>query len=99
MFPTLFPMLGIGEGYLMTGRNLSVCPTAAHAQEALAVTFLGQVRSNHAIWNLGSPNTLACQPVGSVCEWNAQQDAKARARVALMDWNVRHHIHQATGRK
>jgi phosphoglycerol transferase MdoB-like AlkP superfamily enzyme len=99
MFPTLFPMLGIGEGYLMTGRNLSVCPTVAHAQEALAVTFLGQVRSNHAIWNLGSPNTLACQPVGSVCEWNAQQDAKARARVALMDWNVRHHIHQATGRK
>lgn len=99
MFPTLFPLLGIGEGYLMTGRNLSVCPSAASAKDALAVTFIGQVRSNQAIWTMGSANTLACQPVGSVCEWPPEQDAKARARVALMDWNVRHHIHQALGKK
>ncbi len=99
MFPTLFPLLGIGEGYLMTGRNLSICPSAASAKDALAVTFIGQVRSNHAIWTMGSANTMACQPVGSVCEWQPEQDAKARARVALMDWNVRHHIHQALGKK
>lgn len=99
MFPTLFPMLGIGRGYMQTGRNLAHCPSAAHATDALAVTFIGQVRSNQAIWTMGSANTLACQPVGAACEWNAQQDAKARARVALMDWNVRHHIHQATGKK
>jgi phosphoglycerol transferase MdoB-like AlkP superfamily enzyme len=99
MFPTLFPLLGIGEGYLMTGRNLSACPSAANAKDALAVTFIGQVRSNQAIWTMGSANTLACQPVGSVCEWQPAQDAQARARVALMDWNVRHHIHQATGKK
>ena len=99
MFPTLFPMLGIREGYLMTGRDLAECPTARSAAEAMSVTFIGQARSNHAIWNLGSPNTLACQPIGSVCEWNAAQDAKARARVALMDWNVRHHIHHISERK
>lgn len=96
MFPTLFPMLGIGEGYLMTGRDLAACPTAQNAAESMAVTFVGQARTNNAIWSMGSANTLACQPVGSVCEWAPQQDAKARARVALLDWNIRHHIHQAT---
>jgi phosphoglycerol transferase MdoB-like AlkP superfamily enzyme len=99
MFPTLFPMLGIGEGYLLTGRDLARCPTVQSTSEAMAVTFIGQARSNHAIWSMGSPNTLACQPIGSVCEWNAAQDAKARARVALLDWNVRRHIQHATGRK
>jgi phosphoglycerol transferase MdoB-like AlkP superfamily enzyme len=99
MFPTLFPMLGIGEGYLNTGRDLTQCPNAANSAEAMAVTFIGQVRSNHAIWSMGNAHTLACQPVGSVCEWQATQDAKARARVALMDWHIRHHIHQATGKK
>jgi phosphoglycerol transferase MdoB-like AlkP superfamily enzyme len=99
MFPTLFPLLGIHEGYLITGRNLAECPTARSSEDVLAVTFIGQARTNDAIWSMGSPNTLACQPVGSVCEWNAAQDAKARARVALLDWNVRHHIQHATGRK
>jgi phosphoglycerol transferase MdoB-like AlkP superfamily enzyme len=99
MFPTLFPMLGIHQGFLMTGRDLAKCPSARDVADAMAVTFIGQVRSNHAIWSMGSPNTLACQPVGSVCEWEQVQDAKARARVALMDWNIRHHIHQASGKK
>jgi phosphoglycerol transferase MdoB-like AlkP superfamily enzyme len=99
MFPTLFPMVGIGEGYLMTGRDLGKCPSAHDAADAMAVTFIGQARSSHAIWNMGSANTLACQPVGSVCEWNPAQDAQARARVALMDWNIRHHIHQASAKK
>jgi phosphoglycerol transferase MdoB-like AlkP superfamily enzyme len=99
MFPTLFPMLGIHAGYLMTGRDLAECPTALSDEEAMAVTFIGQVRTNYAIWNMGSANTLACQPVGSVCEWRPSLDAKARARVALLDWNIRHHIQHATGRK
>ena len=99
MFPTLFPMLGIAEGYLKTGRDLSKCPSTANGTDAMAVTFIGQVRSNHAIWSMGNAHTLACQPVGSVCEWKSEQDAKARARVALMDWHIRHHIHQATGKK
>ena len=99
MFPTLFPMLGIREGYLKSGRDLAVCPSAADAANALAVTYGSQVRSNHAMWSVGSRNTLACQPVGSVCEWRADLDLQARARVALMDWNVRHHILQTTGGK
>lgn len=92
MFPTLFSLLGIHEGYLMTGRNLAECPTRRSHDEAMSVTFIGQARTNHAIWNIGSANTLACQPVGSVCEWQPTQDASARARVALLDWNIRHHI-------
>ena len=99
MFPTLFPLLGIGEGYLMTGRDLAKCPTARELSEAMAVSFVGQARSSQAMWTMGSANTLACQPVGSVCEWHPEQDAKARARVALLDWNIRHHIHQALGKK
>jgi phosphoglycerol transferase MdoB-like AlkP superfamily enzyme len=92
MFPTLFSLLGIHEGYLMTGRNLAECPTPRSHDEAMSVTFIGQARTNHAIWNIGSANTLACQPAGSVCEWQPTQDARARARVALLDWNIRHHI-------
>lgn len=99
MFPTLFPILGIGNGYLMTGRNLADCQSARQATDALSVTFIGQVRSNQAMWSLGSINTLACQPLGSQCEWRAELDAKARARVALLDWNIRHHIHHAKGEK
>jgi phosphoglycerol transferase MdoB-like AlkP superfamily enzyme len=97
MFPTLFSLLGIHEGYMVTGRDLAECPTASSRDEAMAVTFVGQARTNHAIWNMGSANTLACQPVGSVCEWQPKQDAKARARVALLDWNIRYHIHHAKG--
>ena len=92
MFPTLFSLLGIHEGYLMTGRNLAECPTPRSHDEVMSVTFIGQARTNHAIWNIGSANTLACQPAGSVCEWQPTQDARARARVALLDWNIRHHI-------
>jgi phosphoglycerol transferase MdoB-like AlkP superfamily enzyme len=97
MFPTLFSLLGIHEGYMVTGRDLAECPTASSRDEAMAVTFVGQARTNHAIWSMGSANTLACQPVGSVCEWQPKQDAKARARVALLDWNIRYHIHHAKG--
>ena len=99
MFPTLFSLLGIRDGYMVTGRDLAECPSARSSEDAMAVTFIGQVRTNHAIWNMGSANTLACQPVGSVCEWQPKQDARARARVALLDWNIRHHIHHAKGEK
>ena len=99
MFPTLFSMLGVREGYLMTGRDLAECPTARSSEEAMAVTFVGQVRTNHAIWHVGNANTLACQPVGSACQWQPKQDAKARARVALLDWHIRHHIHHAKEKK
>jgi phosphoglycerol transferase MdoB-like AlkP superfamily enzyme len=96
MFPTLFPLLGIHDGYLLTGRNLVDC---THPEkDALAVTFTNQVRSDHAIWTIGQPSTQACQPVGSACRWNAREDEMARARVGLLDWNVRHRILKATGK-
>jgi len=99
MFPTLMPLLGIGQGYMMTGRNLADCPNAAQRADALSVTFMGQARSSNAMWKMGSPATIACQPVGTACSWRAELDVKARARVALLDWNIRHHIHQSNGKK
>ena len=99
MFPTLFPLLGIHEGYLVTGRNLADCSSTGLAADATSLTFLGQVRTSDALWQLGNSKTLACQPLGSVCNWPAEQDSRARARVALMDWNVRHHILRVIGKK
>jgi phosphoglycerol transferase MdoB-like AlkP superfamily enzyme len=99
MFPTLFPLLGIHKGYLQTGRNLADCSVAKQNNEAMSVTFFGKARTEQAIWQVGHANTLACQPVGSQCSWPQAQDEKIRARLALLDWNIRHHIHQATGKK
>jgi len=94
MFPSLFPMLGIHAGYLQTGRNLWDCQT----QDPLAVTFVQQVRAGDAMWQLGRVDTQACQPTGSACAWRPQQDLQARARVALLDWNIRRKVLQATAK-
>lgn len=99
MFPTLFPLLGIHDGYLLTGRNLADCSIYKQTNEVVSMTFFGKARTNKAIWQVGHANTLACQPVGSKCDWRADQDEKIRARMALFDWNVRHHIHQALEKK
>lgn len=88
MFPTLLPMLGIRSGYLQTGRNLWDCDGA----DAVALTFVQQARTSQALWQLGHEQTLACQPPGSPCAWPHRQDERARARLALLDWNVRRHV-------
>ncbi len=95
MFPTLFPLLGIHDGYLLTGRNLADCSFLQQKNEAVSVTFFKKFRTRHAIWQAGESGTLACQPVGSKCEWQKDLDAKGRARVALLDWNVRRHINNS----
>lgn len=99
MFPTLFPLVGIHRDDWFIGRNLADCATAANPNHAVSVTFMGQARSAQAMWQLGNPQSLTCQPLGSACQWSAAQDTLARARVALMDWNVRYHIHQNLGKK
>ncbi len=95
MFPTLFPLLGIHNGYLLTGRNLADCSFLKQENEAMSVTFFNKFRTTRAIWQAGEAGTLACQPVGSKCDWPKNLDAKARARVALFDWNVRRHINKS----
>ena len=93
MFPTLLPMLGIHAGYLRTGRDLWACD--ARAPE-LAVSFVGQARARQALWQMGHADTLVCQPPSSRCEWPASLDAQARARVGLLDWNIRRQVLQGT---
>ncbi len=99
MFPTLFPLLGIHQGYLLTGRDLSKCPSAKDKGDGLAVTFVGQARTEHAMWNVGNEKTMTCQPLGSVCDWRLDLDEKVRARLALMDWNVRYRVQQTIEKK
>lgn len=99
MFPTLFPLLGLNDGYMKTGRNLADCVRSPSSDEAIAVTFIGQARTNQAIWSMGRANTIACQPEAAECKWQANQDVNARARVALLDWNIRHHIHKFQGER
>jgi len=40
---------------------------------------------------LGDPNSFMCSPprVGGDCRFDAELDARARARIGLLDWNVR----------
>ena len=105
IFPTLLPLLGVEHGYLQTGRNLMQCaqPTlAATAQPnatPMALSMLGGVRTAHAIWQVGQPNSLGCVnaqgDVSDTCHWSDTLDRQARARLGLLDWNVRRHLNLA----
>ena len=96
MFPTLFPLLGIHKGYVMTGRNLLLDPARqanAALNAPLIVNYYGAARNAQGSWNLGNPASFVCTPVrpaaGQSCQFDPQQDAIARAQVGLLDWNVR----------
>jgi phosphoglycerol transferase MdoB-like AlkP superfamily enzyme len=106
IFPTLLPLLGVEHGYLQTGRNLMQCPPSATASadkprtSPMALTMLGGVRTSGAIWQMGQPTTLSCTnaqgQVSDSCRWSDDLDREARARLALLDWNVRRHLNLAT---
>ena len=107
IFPTLLPWLGIEHGYLHTGRNLMRCavavPTdAGESQPPMAVTMLGGVRTPTSIWQAGQTSSLACVnaqgQVSDDCRWSDSHDRQARARLALLDWNVRRHLNGAVGK-
>lgn len=96
MFPTLFPLLGIQDGYVKTGRNLLLdpakqAPTAWNAP--LSLTYFGPARSAEGSWTLGDPASFMCTPgdgkAGSACQFDPKVDAAARAQIGLLDWNVR----------
>lgn len=96
MFPTLFPLLGIGSGYVKTGRNLLLDPakqtdTAPHTP--ISLSYYGPVRSAKGSWMLGDPASFKCTPGGAQagpdCRFDPKLDALARAQIGLLDWNVR----------
>lgn len=96
MFPTLFPLLGVSGGYINTGRNLLLNPLQ-HKNSALnsprALRYYGMARNAKGIWTLGMPASFVCTPSGNQaeadCRFDAKDDAEERARLALLDWNVR----------
>ena len=106
IFPTLLPLLGIAHGYLHTGRDLMRCDTASlrtgdqpQTTTPMAVTMLGGVRTATSVWQAGQVTSLGCVngqgQVSDNCRWSDVLDRQARARLALLDWNVRRHLNQA----
>lgn len=96
MFPTLFPLLGVGSAYVKTGRNLLLDP-AQQADTALqtpiSLSYYGPARSAKGSWMLGDPASFKCTPGGAQagpdCRFDPKLDEQARAQVGLLDWNVR----------
>lgn len=96
MFPTLFPLLGIQQGYVKTGRNLLLDP-AKQADAAwnapLSLSYFGPARSAEGSWTLGDPASFMCTPgdgkAGKACQFDPKVDALSRAQIGLLDWNVR----------
>lgn len=96
MFPTLFPLVGVNSGYVLTGRNLLLDP-ARQPKPALnaplSVNYYGMARNVQGAWSLGNAASFICSPSGAPtggnCQFDPQQDALARAQIGLLDWNVR----------
>ena len=91
MFPTLFPLLGIDSGYVRTGRDLL---DGAAPDAPLSVSYYGLARSAWGSWKLGDPASFICTPGGAHtgaadCRFDPADDARARAQIGLLDWNVR----------
>lgn len=96
MFPTLLPLVGVTSGYVNTGRNLLAGP-AEQVNPALnaprALRYYGRARNAEGAWDLGKPASFSCTPSGkqaaASCRFDAKDDAQERARLGLLDWNVR----------
>lgn len=92
MFPTLFPLAGIGGPYVQTGRNLLAPASSKPLNAPRAVFFTGDARNAQGMWQLGKPHTFTCssaQAPDKACAFNAQDDLQERARLGLLDWQVR----------
>lgn len=96
MFPTLFPLLGVNSGYVLTGRNLLLDPARQPnpaLNAPLSVNYYGMARNVQGAWSLGNAASFICSPSGAQtggnCQFDPQQDALARAQIGLLDWNVR----------
>jgi len=92
MLPTLLPLLGLNRGYVQSGRDLLAKATnASDSLPDISLSYYGEARSQKGSWKLGDPNSFMCSPprVGGDCRFDAELDARARARIGLLDWNVR----------
>jgi phosphoglycerol transferase MdoB-like AlkP superfamily enzyme len=93
MFQTLYPLLGIGGGYVKTGRNLLLDPARqgnAALNAPISLSYYGPVRSAQGSWILGNAASYMCTPTfNPQCHFDGKLDAQARAQLGLLDWNVR----------
>ncbi|MGQ0710546.1 MAG: LTA synthase family protein [Rhodoferax sp.] len=92
MFPTLFPLAGIQGPYIQTGRNLLGPASQDPLGAGRAVFFTGDARNAQGMWQLGKPQSFTCtsaRPPQGACRFNAQDDLQERARLGLLDWQVR----------
>jgi len=96
MLPTLYPLVGIGGGYVKTGRNLLADPATQKnsiMDSPRIFSYYGPARNDKGAWTLGDPASYICTPpsgnAGSACKFNAEEDRQDRAFVGLLDWNVR----------
>lgn len=95
MFPTLFPLVGVDAGYVQTGRNLLAAPTASPMDAPRTLFYTAESRNAQGAWQLGNPASFVCTSAkqsGDVpgCAFNPQDDAQERARIGLLDWNIRY---------
>jgi hypothetical protein len=69
------------------------------ATPPIALSMLGGVRTEDALWQAGQPNSLACVnaqgQASDACRWSEALDQQARARLGLLDWHVRRHLNLA----
>lgn len=97
MFPTLFPLIGVDAGYVRSGRNLLRAPEPA-AGPPLSLAYYGRARSAQGSWTPGDAGSFVCTPPdpkqASDCRFDAALDARARAQLGLLDWNVRAALRQ-----
>nr|WP_284150474.1 LTA synthase family protein [Curvibacter sp. CHRR-16] len=99
MFPTLFPLLGVDAGYVQSGRNLLAQPSASPMDAPRTLFYTAEARNAQGAWQLGNPGSFVCtssKQAGDVpgCVFNPQDDAQERARIGLLDWNIRYGLQQ-----
>jgi phosphoglycerol transferase MdoB-like AlkP superfamily enzyme len=95
IFNTLLPLIGVNGPYVNAGRNLFSASNGVPLDAPRAVFFTGEARNAQGVWQLGNKDSFFCSPSttddvsGVDCKFDAQADLQERARLGLLDWNVR----------
>jgi phosphoglycerol transferase MdoB-like AlkP superfamily enzyme len=93
MVQTLLPLAGVSGAYLATGRNLlSKGSSDDPLQAPRALSYTGEARTAHGLWQLGQPSSFVCSPAPvppNSCQLSPRDDPEERARYGLLDWWIR----------
>jgi phosphoglycerol transferase MdoB-like AlkP superfamily enzyme len=93
MFNTLFPLAGIEGPYVNSGRNLllPLKDATGPVNAPRTLFYAGETRNAQGAWQLGNKGSFVCtqDPPPANCAINEQDDRQERARLGLLDWNVR----------